>query len=79
MVGNLSLLGDSYKARFPGPLAAYNRLQASLMRHFVERGGTMDRWMTDLAPAFRQRYGWLCQQPVPVLVETDEHRLPYRR
>ena len=79
MVGVLNLLGERYKARFPGPLAAYNRLQTALMRHFVHRGGTVERWMTDLAPAFRRRYGWLCEQPVPVRVETGEHRLPYHR
>ena len=27
MVGVLNLLGDRYKARFPGPLAAYNRVE----------------------------------------------------
>ncbi len=79
MDGDLSPLGDSYLARFPGPLAAYNRLQSALMRRFMNRGGTMDRWMIELAPAFRQRYGWLCQQPVLVRVETGEHPLPDRR
>ena len=80
VVGDLmSLLGDSYLARFRRPLAAYNRLQTALMRRFVSRGGTTDRWLIELAPAFRQRYGWLCRQPVLVRVETGEHRLPYRR
>ncbi len=60
-------------------MAAYNRLQTALMRRFINRGGTAGRWMIELAPAFRQRYGWLYQQPVPVRVETGEHRLPYRR
>ena len=76
---DLSPLGVSYLARFRSPLAAYNRLQTALMRRFMNRGGTMDRWLIELAPAFRQRYGWLCQQPVLVRVETGEHRLPYRR
>ncbi len=75
----MSLLGDSFRARFPSPMAAYNRLQTALMRRFMNRGGTADRWIIELAPAFRQRYGWLCQQPVPVRVATGEHRLPYRR
>ena len=43
VVGVLNLLGERYKARFPGPLAAYNRLQTALMRHFVHRGGTVER------------------------------------
>ena len=46
------------------------------MRRFMNRGGTMDRWMIELAPAFRQRYGWLCQQPVLVRAEIErQHRL----
>ena len=79
MVGGLNLLGESYRARFASPLAAYNRLQTALMRRFMNRGGTMDRWLIELAPAFRQRYGCLCRQPVLVRVETGEHRLSYRR
>ena len=79
MDGLLSLLGDSYRARFPSPMAAYNHLQTALMRRFMNRGGTAGRWMIELAPAFRHRYGWLYQQPVPVRVETGEHRLPHRR
>ncbi len=32
-----------------------------LMRHFLRRGGTMEAWMQDIAPAFRSRYGWICE------------------
>lgn len=72
--GLMSLLGRSYLSKAPNRLAAYNRLQAALMRRFLKRGGTMERWLKRIAPAFRTRYGWLCEQPVSV--STGEHRLP---
>ena len=57
----IMLLGQWYLSNSPTPLAAYNRLQIVLMRHFLWRGGTMDAWMQDIAPAFRRRYGWMCE------------------
>ena len=59
----MSILGDSYMAKSPTHMAAYNRLQAALMRRFLRRGGTLERWLECIAPVFRTRYGWLCQQP----------------
>ena len=70
----MSLLGRSYLSKAPNRLAAYNRLQAALMRRFLKRGGTLERWLECIAPAFRTRYGWLCEQPG--LAHTGEHRLP---
>jgi hypothetical protein len=68
------LLGDSYLSQSHTRMAAYNRLQTALMRRFLKRGGTLERWLECIAPAFRTRYGWLCEQPV--LVRTGEHPLP---
>lgn len=67
----MNLLGRSYLATAPSPLAAYNRLQAALMRCFLRRGGTLERWVESFAPLFRRRYGWLCE-PQPVLVRTSQ-------
>ncbi len=76
----MSLLADSYRTRFLSPLAAYNRLQAALMRRFVNRGGTSDQWIERLAPAFWKRYGWLCEEPVPVRVTNPRYyRHPHYR
>ena len=60
------LLGQYYLSKCPTPLAAYNNLQAALMRRFLRRGGTIERWVAVFAPRFRHRYGWICEQPVPV-------------
>ncbi len=57
----IMLLGQWYLSKSPTPLAAYNRLQIVLMRRFLRRGGTMDAWMQEIAPAFRRRYGWICE------------------
>ena len=57
----IMLLGQWYLSRSLTPLAAYNELQIVLMRHFLRRGGTVDAWMQDIAPAFRRRYGWICE------------------
>ena len=59
--GVIMLLGQWYLSKSLTPLAAYNGLQIVLMRHFLRRGGTMDAWMQDIAPAFRRRYGWICE------------------
>jgi len=42
-------------------LAVYNALQVELIRRFVARGGTAERWCALYAPAFRRRYGWLLE------------------
>ena len=70
----MTILGDSYIAKCHTRMAAYNRLQTALMRRFLKRGGTLKRWIECIAPVFRARYGWLCEQPV--LVSTGEHRMP---
>ncbi len=70
----MSILSDSYMAKSPTRMAAYNRLQTALMRRFLKGGGTLERWIECIAPVFRTRYGWLCEQPV--LAHTGEHRLP---
>ena len=64
-LGAITFLASAHQA---------NRLQTALMRRFLKRGGTLERWLECIAPAFRTRYGWLCEQPV--LVRTGEHRLP---
>ncbi len=55
------LLGHSYLSKNRTPLAAYNGLQISLMRRYLRRGGTMEAWLQHIAPAFRRRYGWICE------------------
>lgn len=69
------LLGRWYLACSHTPLAAFNRLQLSLMKRFLARGGSLDAWMARIAPVFRERYSWLCEQPVPVPATTAEHRI----
>ena len=70
----MRLLGESYLSRFPGPLAAYNRLQTALMRRFVAKGGTPELWIERMAPTYRERYGWLFGRgPVEVLVPITRH------
>jgi hypothetical protein len=71
------LLGRSYLSKSPTPLAAYNGLQAALMTRFLKRGGSVERWMEQFAPRFRQRYGWLCAEPC-VVRETSHEELRYR-
>jgi hypothetical protein len=70
------LLGQWYQSTSRTPFAAFNRLQAALMRRFLARGGTLEVWMARLAPAFRRRYEWICQQaePMPVNVGPSESR-----
>jgi hypothetical protein len=60
------MLGVTYLARFANPMTAYNRLQTTLMKRFFRRGGTRDEWVIRLAPAYRERYGWMCKEPVAV-------------
>lgn len=62
------VLAEGYLDRFRSGLAAYNAIQARLMQRFLDRGGTVELWMSRLAPVFRQRYGWLCE-PVPIRIE----------
>lgn len=68
------MLGYSYLARFANRLAAYNRLQVALMRRFFSRGGTTDEWVIRLAPAYRQRYGWMCE-PVAIEVKAPRYHI----
>ncbi len=68
------LLGQSYLERFASPLAAYNRLQATLMRLFFRRGGTPEIWLQAKAPAFRRRHGCICEGLVPVRVNLRKTR-----
>ena len=70
----MTVLGDLYLSKSPTRLAAYNRLQTALMRSFLKRGGTLERWLECIAPVFRTRYGWLCE--LPALVHTGEHQIP---
>ena len=67
------MLGFTYLARFVNPMAAYNRLQATLMTRFFQRGGTTDEWVIRLAPAYRERYGWMCKELVPVKVKAQRY------
>jgi hypothetical protein len=71
------VLGRSYLSKSPSPFAAYNRLQAALMKRFLRRGGSVEIWMERYAPRFRQRYGWLCAEPC-VVRETSQTELRYR-
>jgi hypothetical protein len=66
----MTLLGQSYMERFGSPLAAYNRLQTTLMRLFFRRGGTPEIWLEKMAPAFRRRHGCICEGLVPVTLKS---------
>ncbi len=67
------MLGFTYLARFANPLAAYNQLQSALMRQFFNRGGRTDEWVIRLAPAYRERYGWMYKELVPVKVKAQRY------
>ena len=67
------MLGFTYLARFANPLAAYNQLQSALMKQFFKRGGRTDEWVIRLAPAYRERYGWMYREPVPVRVKAQRY------
>lgn len=72
------LLAEWYLATCRTRFGAYTAMQASLLARFLRRGGTLEDWVERLAPAYRRRYGWLCE-PVPVRVRsTGEHRVPRR-
>jgi hypothetical protein len=70
----MTLLGQAYLERFRSPLAAYNRLQAALMKRFIRRGGTPEIWLQTMAPAFRRRHGWICAGLAPVTVRHRSSR-----
>ncbi len=67
------MLGFTYLARFAHPLAAYNRLQSALMKQFFKRGGKTHEWVIRLAPAYRERYGWMYKELVPVKVKAQRY------
>ncbi len=53
------LYGQIFLSRHSTPFSAYNHLQRTLMRRYLNRGGTLEQWCTRFAPAFRARYGWM--------------------
>ncbi len=69
------LLGEWYLSRHGTRFAAFNRLQIALMKRFVAKGGSVERWMDRIAPVLRSRYSWLCEEMVPVRVATAEHEI----
>ncbi len=58
------LFAHLFLARHSSAFAAYNALQARLLRGHLRRGGTLDGWCDRMAPAFRRRYGWMVVEPV---------------
>lgn len=73
------LLADWYIAKCRNGFAAYTTMQASLLARFIRRGGSVDEWVERLAPAYRRRYGWLCEsthssRPIPVPVRRRPRR-----
>jgi hypothetical protein len=39
--------------------------------------GTVEAWVHRLAAAFRRRHGWICEELVPVRVETRQRNRWY--
>lgn len=50
------ILAQKYLARYDTPFAAYMALQRALLLHYLSRGGTEEKWCTEIAPIFRRRY-----------------------
>ena len=73
------LPGEWYSSKHSSGFAAFNKLQVALMKRFVAKGGSIERWIDKLAPVFRSRYSWLCEEMVPVRITTEEHEIALRR
>ncbi len=69
------LPGEWYVSRHSTRFSAFNKLQVALMKRFVAKGGSIERWMDRLAPVFRSRYSWLCEEMVPIRITTAEHEI----
>lgn len=50
------ILAQKYLARYETPFAAYMALQRALLLHYLNCGGTEERWCQQIAPIFRRRY-----------------------
>lgn len=50
------ILAQKFLARYGTPFAAYMALQRALMLHYMTRGGSEEKWCTELAPLFQERY-----------------------
>lgn len=50
------ILAQKYLARYKTPFAAYMALQRALMMHYLLRGGTEEKWCSQMAPRFHRRY-----------------------
>jgi hypothetical protein len=45
----------------------------AFIRRFFQRRGTTDEWVIRLAPTYRERYGWMCKEPVPARVKAQRY------
>jgi hypothetical protein len=50
------ILAQKFLARYGTPFAAYMALQRALMLHYMTRGGSEEKWCSELAPLFQERY-----------------------
>ena len=50
------ILASLFRAKHGSGFAAYMALQTALMRHHLNRGGSIQQWCARLAPAFQRRY-----------------------
>jgi hypothetical protein len=50
------ILAEVFLARHGTPFAAYMALQSALLQRHLSRGGSLDEWCLQIAPAFRRRY-----------------------
>jgi hypothetical protein len=50
------IMAELFLARHETPFAAYMALQSALLQRHLRRGGSLDRWCSDIAPAYRRRY-----------------------
>lgn len=50
------ILAEYYLARHETRFKAYMALQCALLRCYLSRGGTPERWCSEMAPRFRARY-----------------------
>ncbi len=64
------LQADRFLTRHPTRLSAYNDLQYTLMRRFLDSGGTLEEWCAVHAPEFRARYGWMLGDAAPTHLDS---------
>lgn len=55
-------LAQEYLRRHATPFQAYIELQRSLMRRYINRGGTPQQWCESLAPVYARTFRWMLEQ-----------------